>query len=68
MQIKTASVKALQNNTEKLINDVILNDEVLYIESDGGTAVIITLDEWNILREFLALAVGGKIEQKSSNT
>lgn len=62
MQIKTATVKALQNNTEKLINDVILNDEALYIESDKGTAVIITLDEWNILRECLALTIDGKIE------
>lgn len=62
MQIKTASIKALQNNTEKLINDVILNDEALYIESDKGTAVIITLDEWNILRECLALTIDGKIE------
>lgn len=54
MQIKTATIKALQNNTEKLINDVILNDEALYVESDKGTAVVITLDEWNAFRELLA--------------
>lgn len=59
MQIKTATVKALQNNTEKLINDVILNDEVLYVESDKGTAVIITLDEWNAFRELLVHSMKG---------
>ena len=57
MQIKTATIKALQNNTEKLINNVILNDEVLYIESDKGTAVVITLDEWNAFKELLSYAM-----------
>lgn len=59
MKIKTASVKALQNNTEKLINDVILNDEALYVESDKGTAVVITLEEWNTFRELLVHSMMG---------
>lgn len=59
MKITTTTVKGLQNNTEQLINHVLTNDEVVYVESDKGTAVIITLDEWNAFRELLVHSMKG---------
>ena len=56
----TTTVKALQSNTEQLINRIIANGDVVYVEAEKGTAVIITLDEWNAFRELLAYEMNTK--------
>lgn len=46
--MKIISTKELKKNTEKLLSNVINNDEFFEIETQDGIAVIINEREWKI--------------------
>lgn len=51
--MKTVTIQELQSNAQKLIDNVLNNDEFFEIKTESGTAVVINELEWNILVESL---------------
>lgn len=48
-------------NVEGVMRDAANGDSFTTVQMDNGKVVIISEDEWNILREGFAHLVGGKI-------
>lgn len=51
--MKIVSTKELKKNAEKLLSDVINNDEFFEIETKDGIAVVINEREWKVLIDSL---------------
>lgn len=55
------SFEQFKQNAESVMRDAASGDRFTAVRMDSGKAVIISEDEWNILREGFAHLVGGKI-------
>ena len=55
------SFEQFKQNAESVMRDAANGDRFTAVQMDNGKVVIISEDEWNILREGFAHLVGGKI-------
>lgn len=55
------SLEQFKLNVEGIMRDAANGDSFTTVQMDNGKVVIISEDEWNILREGFAHLVGGKI-------
>lgn len=55
------SLEQFKLNAESVMRDAANGDSFTTVQMDNGKVVIISEDEWNILREGFAHLVGGKI-------
>lgn len=55
------SLEQFKLNVEGVMRDAANGDSFTTVQMDNGKVVIISEDEWNILREGFAHLVGGKI-------
>ncbi|WP_418232417.1 hypothetical protein [Butyricicoccus sp.] len=55
------SFEQFKQNAESVMRGAASGDRFTAVRMDSGKAVIISEDEWNILREGFAHLVGGKI-------
>lgn len=55
------SFEQFKQNAESVMRDAANGDSFTTVQMDNGKVVIISEDEWNILREGFAHLVGGKI-------
>lgn len=55
------SFEQFKLNVESVMRDAANGDSFTTVQMDNGKVVIISEDEWNILREGFAHLVGGKI-------
>jgi PHD/YefM family antitoxin component YafN of YafNO toxin-antitoxin module len=55
------SFEQFKLNVEGVMRDAANGDSFTTVQMDNGKVVIISEDEWNILREGFAHLVGGKI-------
>ncbi len=58
--MRIVNTKELKKNAEKLLSNVINNDEFFEIETKDGIAVVINEREWKILIDSL----GGEIKEE----
>lgn len=52
------TLKEFLSDAENLTVGAVINDDFLTIKTDGGNAVLINEDEWNILRDAFKIAIG----------
>lgn len=52
------TLKEFLSDAENLTVGAAINDDFLTIKTDGGNAVLINEDEWNILRDAFKIAIG----------
>lgn len=55
------SFEQFKQNAESVMRDAANGDSFTTVQMDNGKVVIISEDEWNILREAFAHLIGGKI-------
>lgn len=55
------SFEQFKQNAESVMRDAANGDRFTAVRMDSGKAVIISEDEWNILREAFARLVGGQV-------
>lgn len=55
------SFEQFKQNAESVMRDAANGDSFTTVQMNNGKVVIISEDEWNILREGFAHLVGGKI-------
>lgn len=55
------SFEQFKLNVEGVMRDAANGDSFTTVQMDNGKVVIISEDEWNILREAFAHLIGGKI-------
>ena len=52
------TIETLKSNADKLISDVLTNDEFFKVSTPNGNAVVINEREWEILIESLRCNIG----------
>ena len=52
------TMKEFLSNAENLMIGAIVNDDFLTIRTDKGNAVLISENEWNILKDAFKIAIG----------
>lgn len=55
------SFEQFKQNAESVMRDAANGDRFTAVQMNGGKAVIVSEDEWNILREAFARLVGGQV-------
>ena len=52
------TMKEFLSDAENLTVDAIVNDDFLTIKTDKGNAVLISENEWNVLKDAFRIAIG----------